>query len=260
MCCFGCAWKYRVARITIHPAVDLQTIHQRGGAGSRKRWWRNNLRDTDTPSISDNSSEITRRYPFQKLHRRLSNLDQGGFNELRGDFNQSTTVFVLRDDAQESLTCENPLSAEQCPQPTKMWTDEEDANSTTTEKGSLKDVAMVKPVHGKARTTNPCQGSSNRLHSTETLRVPYIFEFVPFPGHTCTGRGKIPPGTVVVSVDLNTGNPSSFKYNTSFQVSSTNINAEILFLQTILLSCAMSQELLSETQWNPVPQCGLREK
>jgi hypothetical protein len=47
--------------------------------------------------------------------------------------------------------------------------------------------------------------------------VPYIFEFVPFPGHICTRRGTIPLGTVTVSVDGNTETPHSFKYDASFQ-------------------------------------------
>jgi hypothetical protein len=128
--------------------------------------------------------------------------------------NPSPTVFVLRDDAEEGQSCENAPFAEQEAQPTEVGTDEENISSLTAENGSLRDGAMVKTAHAKTRTTSPCQGSPNRSHSPETLQVPYLFEFVPFSGHTCTGRGTIPLGTIIVSVNSNTENPSSSKYNT----------------------------------------------
>jgi hypothetical protein len=201
----------------LHPSMNLQTLSstvRRGcGACSLKK---SGFEDTDNSSISGNSSEPTRGSPFGDLRRRLSRL---GRQESSEALNPPSMVCLLHRKTQDRQPDQNVSTSELHEQPTKVWipSDEGDTSSMATRNGSLGGITISRTIHGNPRASNCSQGPSHCSHSTGAVRVPYIFEFAPFPGHTCMGRGTIPLGTVLVSIDCNSEITPAFKFNASFQ-------------------------------------------
>ena len=169
-------------------------------------------------NMSDMSVEPTRRSPFRNLRRRLSRLGSRGADGSVEASNPPTDVFNDHQNEQDGRPGQNSTSKRN-EQPTELWipSDEEDASSMTARKRSLKDVAIVQALSGSSRIGDSSQGPPKHSHSGGTFRVPYIFEFAPFPRHICMGRGTIPLGTIIVSIDSNSEVTPAFKFNASFQ-------------------------------------------
>lgn len=190
-----CFWgPFKKPRSGSAPENDVQTLSRGDGLDSGKGLSENGIKDTNGPSISGSNKESTR--PHRTFH-----------------------VSALQDQVEDIQPYGDLLSSGRNAQPTEVSTDNGNPNFTTAENGSLRDAAIAQSEHSNFRTSNSCQSPSRRPRprSRETFRVPYIFEFAPFPGHTCTGRGTISLGTVTVSVDENIERPLSFKYDASFR-------------------------------------------
>ncbi|PMD27197.1 hypothetical protein NA56DRAFT_640928 [Hyaloscypha hepaticicola] len=188
-----CSWgPFKKPRSGSTPENDTQTLNRGDSLDSGKELSENGIEDTNGPSISGSNRKSTR------THR-------------------TSHVSALQDQVEDIQPYGDLLSSGWNAQPTEVWTDNGNPNFTTAENGSLRDAAIAQSEHSNFRTSNSCQSPSRRPRSRETFRVPYVFEFVPFPGHICTGRGTIPLGTVTVSVDENAESPLSFKYDASFR-------------------------------------------
>ena len=190
MYCFCGPFKKPISGLA--PEKDPQTLSRDDSLDPHKRLSENGVEHTNDPSLSGNDNDPTR------SHR-------------------TSHISALQDQVEDVQPYRNLLPLERNPQATEVWADNRNPSFITAESGSLRDAAIAQSEHSNIRTSNPCQGSPRRPRSSETFRAPYIFEFVPFPGHICTGRGTIPLGTVIVSVDENTESPLSFKYDASFR-------------------------------------------
>lgn len=199
MCCFCGRSKKSISELA--PENDPQTPRRREGDDTRKGLLKNGVEDTNGPSISGSNNGSTRSH-------------------------QTPHVSILQGQFEEAQSYRNGLSSKRNAQPTEVWADNGIPSLIRTENGSLGDVAIGQSEHSNIKTSHSCRSLSRRPRSSETFRVPYIIEFVPFPGHTCTGRGTIPLGTVTVSVDENTEQPHYFKYDASFQRLLNNYNSQ----------------------------------
>jgi hypothetical protein len=83
--------------------------------------------------------------------------------------------------------------------------------------GSPNYAAIGQKILSNNRPAANAKVPSKQMYSSGTFRVPYIFEFVPFPGHTCKGRGTTQLETVVITVDRNSQLNRPFRYDKSFQ-------------------------------------------
>ncbi|KAH8779206.1 hypothetical protein F5882DRAFT_501328 [Hyaloscypha sp. PMI_1271] len=199
------------------PSMKLQTLsstaRRGGGACSLTK---SRFKDTDKSSMSGNSSEPTRGSIFGDLRGHLSRLGRQESSEAP---NPSSMGCLLHGETQDRQSDQNVSASELHEQPTEVWipSDEGDTSSATIKKGSLRGVTISRTVNGNSLASNFCQDPSHCSHSAEAYQVPYIFEFIPFPGHTCMGRGTIPLGTVLVSIDCNSEITPAFKFNASFQ-------------------------------------------
>jgi hypothetical protein len=189
MCCF--CGRIKMARTGLTPENGSQKLSRGGGVDLRKELSNNGVEDTNGPSISGNH-EPTR------IH-------------------WTSDDSALQDQIQDFHPFRNVPSSGPHTQLPEVWTDNGNPSSTVAENGSLRDAAIAQSENSNTRTSNSYPSSSRRPPSSEAFRVPYIFEFVPFPGHTCTGRGTIPLSTVTVSVEGTTEDIQYFKYDSSFQ-------------------------------------------
>jgi hypothetical protein len=198
---------------------NFKALSQRGGASLCKRWWTKGSRDPNFSSMNAESNQNTQALPLRKLRQRLSLSTFARFE--RGDSSGSgrSPVFsipVARQNGQAIQTVP-PAKRHEHLRNVSLSSDETGDSSMTVSDRSLLNLALAQKISDKAQTSNKSQCSSSRRPLAENLWVPYIFEFVPFPGHTCMGRGTIPLGNVAVSVDSRSGPLSSFRYNSSFQ-------------------------------------------
>ncbi len=190
MCCFY--GPFKKPKSGLAPESDPQTPSSRDSLEPRRGLLEDWVEDTHGPIVCGSSNESTRSHP-------------------------TSHVSILQGQFENVQSYRNLLSSERNAQQTELWADNASPSFTTAENAPLMDVATAQSERSSIRTSNSCQSPLERPRSSETFRVPYIFEFVPFPGHICTGRGTIPLGTVTVSVDGDTKTPHSFKYDASFQ-------------------------------------------
>lgn len=173
--------------------------------------------------MNGSSGERTGRLTFQNLCRRLSRL---GRRDLDGSIQAANVLAYLPVVPKSKNPNEKPgqpgqkaSSYERHEQLTEVGIPicEEDSSSATIANRLMRGVPITTTVRGHTAVRNFGQCQSHHLHYAGTFRVPYIFEFVPFPGHTCMGRGTIPLGKIIVCVDNNSRITRAFKYNASFR-------------------------------------------
>jgi hypothetical protein len=199
MCCL--CGRSKKSRSGLSPGNDPQALSRRDGLDPFKGLWENGVEDDTGPSAS--SSNIS-----------------------CGSCDLASLVSIPQDQVQDVQPYRKSTLSERNDHPTELWTDEAEPSSTTAENGSPRDIAIAQLQDSNVRTSHSCRSLSRRSRSSGTLRVPYIFEFVPFPGHTCTGRGTIPLGKVTVYIDENTEKPHKFKYDASFRRLLNNYNSQ----------------------------------
>jgi len=164
--------------------------------------------------VSDDSSDFERS-PFRHLRRYLRCPLGTDSNETR----DLSDVSLPRIEPPDLRSSRDSPSVEQHEQPTdaRIPSEVKRVASIGFRNGSPNDAAMGQKILSNKRRATRAQVPSKQMYSSRTFRVPYIFEFVPFPGHTCKGRGTTQLETVVINVDSNSQLNRSFRYDTSFQ-------------------------------------------
>ncbi|KAN0108113.1 hypothetical protein V8E51_007855 [Hyaloscypha variabilis] len=185
-----------------HPTANL-----RGGSNNRKKWWRNAFMSGGESDVSDDSSDFERS-PFRHLRRYLRCPLGTDSNETR----DLSDVSLPRIEPPDLRSSRDSPSVEQHEQPTdaRIPSEVKRVASIGFRNGSPNDAAMGQKILSNKRRATRAQVPSKQMYSSRTFRVPYIFEFVPFPGHTCKGRGTTQLETVVINVDSNSQLNRSF--------------------------------------------------
>jgi hypothetical protein len=207
----------RKPRSGLSPDNDPHALSRKDSLDPFNDLWENGVEDSTGSSTSGSNNEPTIKIHSKKLSRCLSRSGGGNGVDPCGSSDLAPLVSIPQDQVQDVQTYRKSAFSERNDHPTEVWTDEAEPSSTTAENRSPRDIAIAKLQDSNFRTRNSCQGPPARSRSRKNLQVPYIFEFVPFPGHTCTGRGTIPLGKVTISVEGNTHSSHNFQYDSSFQ-------------------------------------------